>query len=395
MKACEVIVKERKKQLEECRTDLKTKLQKALVTEKKTPKTSDESLFREFIRHTYQEGLGDEEASKLVLKLFEETGITLKGGSKAQEKTSSAKGKKGGSDPHLTNDDKAKIWAHREETHEIRKVVKELVGRVRSLRYFTVVRDLQKQNEKPPELPCPACGRDKVPISELAVLSSCGHTGCETCVMSAAEKEECVYASAGKCSAAARVLNVVKGETLGVDDEIRDGRGKHFGLKLEKVVELIKYVILPFFPLLPVLTTNRKKIPSDERVLIFVQFQDLMKKVGAALKANKINYLEIEGSSASRSKTLQAYQDGDDARVLLLNVMDESASGANLTVANHAIFLSPLLAPSQEIYDACETQAIGRLRRYGQTKHVFIWRFLSTNTIDVEIFEQRTKHKAK
>lgn len=147
------------------------------------------------------------------------------------------------------------------------------------------------------------------------------------------------------------------------------------------------------FPLLSVLTVSRKEIPSDERILIFVQFQDLMKKVGAALKAHKINYLEIEGSSASRSKTLQAYQDGDDARVLLLNVMDESASGANLTVANHAIFLSPLLASSQEIYDACEIQAIGRLRRYGQTKHVYIWRFLSTNTIDVEIFEQRTKRK--
>ena len=247
MKACEVIVKERKKQLEECRNDLKAKVQKALATEKKTPKTSEESLFREFIRHTYQEGLGDEEASELVLKLFDEAGITSKGGSKAQEKSASAKGKKSGSDPHLTNDDKAKIWAHREETHEIRKVVKELVGRVRSLRYFTVVRDLQKQNETPLELPCPSCGRDKVPISELAVLSSCGHTGCETCVMAAAEKEECVYAGSGKCSAAARVLNVVKGETLGVDDEVRDGRGKHYGLKLEKVVELIKCVISPSY----------------------------------------------------------------------------------------------------------------------------------------------------
>ena len=250
MKACEVIVEERKKQLEECRNDLKTKLQKALATEKKTPKAPDESLFREFIRHTYQEGLGDEEASKLVLKLFDDVGISLKGGSKAQDKSSSAKGKRGGNDSHLTNDDKAKIWAHREETHEIRKVVKELVGRVRSLRYFTVVRDLQKQRENPPELPCPSsCGRDKVPIGELAVLSSCGHTGCETCVMAAAEKEECVYASSGKCSAAARVLNVVKGETLGVDDEVRDGRGKHYGLKLEKVVELIKCVIPPHLPL--------------------------------------------------------------------------------------------------------------------------------------------------
>jgi len=80
MKAREVIVKERKKQLEECRNDLKTKVQKALATEKKTPKTSEESLFREFIRHTYQEGLGDEEASEFVLKLFDEAGITSEGG---------------------------------------------------------------------------------------------------------------------------------------------------------------------------------------------------------------------------------------------------------------------------------------------------------------------------
>ena len=78
---------------------------------------------------------------------------------------------------------------------------------------------------------------------------------------------------------------------------------------------------------------------------------------------------------------------------MLLTVTDESASGANLTGANHAIFLSPLLTTSQEIYDMCETQAIGRLRRFGQTQLVHIWRFLSMNTIDVEIYEQRTKRK--
>lgn len=45
------------------------------------------------------------------------------------------------------------------------------------------------------------------------------------------------------------------------------------------------------------------------------------------------------------------------------------------------------------MYDACETQAIGRLRRYGQLKEVKIYRFLSMNTIDVEIFEKRTGTK--
>ena len=139
----------------------------------------------------------------------------------------------------------------------------------------------------------------------------------------------------------------------------------------------------------------RKRIPSDERVLIFVQFPDLMKKVAEALTANKVRFLEIKGSAAQKSKNLEKFQNDSEERVLLLNVMDESASGANLTSANHAIFLSPLLAPTQEIYQANETQAIGRLRRYGQTKTVLIWRFLTKDTIDIDIYEARTGKKVE
>jgi SNF2 family DNA or RNA helicase len=135
----------------------------------------------------------------------------------------------------------------------------------------------------------------------------------------------------------------------------------------------------------------RKQISKDDRVLIFVQFPDLMKKVAEALTIAKVKYLEIKGSASMKSKNLEQFQNESEERVLLLNVMDESASGANLTLANHAIFLSPLLAPSQEIYDACETQAIGRLRRYGQTNHVYVWRFLTTDTIDEEIYKQRKR----
>ena len=128
---------------------------------------------------------------------------------------------------------------------------------------------------------------------------------------------------------------------------------------------------------------------KDERVLVFVQFPDLMKKVTEAFLYNKIKFLEIRGTAHQKSKNLELFQNESSERVLLLNVMDESASGANLTSANHAIFLSPLLAPSKEIYKACETQAIGRLVRFGQVNHVYVWRFLTTNTIDEEIYEQR------
>ena len=81
--------------------------------------------------------------------------------------------------------------------------------------------------------------------------------------------------------------------------------------------------------------------------------------------------------------------DEGDPRVLLLNIKDESASGANLTLANHAIFVHPLLAASQQEYNACETQAIGRIRRFGQTNTVHLHRFLVLDTVDTETHCQR------
>ncbi|KAL5513360.1 hypothetical protein ACEPAH_3759 [Sanghuangporus vaninii] len=379
MKACEVIVQERTKQLEDCKKELVGKLEEALVLQRDIGKTETETYFQEYVRVTRDEGVGDTDASAIALELLKVAGIDGPLScltNKALDVRKSAKDRGKGRGKDVSNDIKDLIWDIRELTHEIRRLTKELVGRVRSLRYFTVVRDLQRQAEKPPTVACPSCGNQNVTIEDIAVLSSCGHTGCMKCVMSHAEREECVYAQSGACKAAARVINVVKGDTLGVDDVARDGSGRHFGLKLEKVVELI-----------------RKRIPKQERVLVFVQFPDLMKKVAEAFTANKIKFLEIKGSASQKSKNLEKFQNDSEERVLLLTVTDESASGANLTGANHAIFLSPLLTPTQEIYDSCETQAIGRLRRYGQTKLVHIWRFLSTNTIDVEIFEQRTKRK--
>ncbi|GJJ11419.1 hypothetical protein Clacol_005652 [Clathrus columnatus] len=389
MKACEIIVKDRTTQLEECRTDLLKNVAKALEMQKRIGKTEDESLFQEWLRVTRTEGVGDREATNIILAVLKEAGAdvhvaplktttrsTLDAKPKATGKTTKLlKGKV----KEKSQDVNDLIWEHREHAHDLRKLAKELVGRVRSLRYFTVVRDLQKQKQKDVKpVDCPSCKRQSLPISEIGVLSSCGHMGCIKCVIACAEQEECVYHASGDCNAAARVLNVVKAETLGVDDVMRDGKGKHFGRKLEQVVDLIK-----------------NRIPESERVLVFVQFPDLMKKVNEALTANKIKFLEIKGTATVKSKNLETFQNEtvESHRVLLLNVTDESASGANLTSANHAIFLSPLLTLAQEIYDACETQAIGRLRRFGQTKMVHIWRFLTLDTIDTEIYEKRSDQK--
>ena len=74
MKACEVIVEERQQQLKDCKQDLFKKLEEAVKKDKKIGKVPDESLFREYLRVTRTEGVGDEEATKAVQELLEEAG---------------------------------------------------------------------------------------------------------------------------------------------------------------------------------------------------------------------------------------------------------------------------------------------------------------------------------
>jgi SNF2 family DNA or RNA helicase len=81
--------------------------------------------------------------------------------------------------------------------------------------------------------------------------------------------------------------------------------------------------------MVPTTLHARRRIPKKERVLLFIQYRDLMIKVAEALKANKVTYIEIQGTATQKSKNLERFQDPEaDEKVLLLGVEDESASGA-------------------------------------------------------------------
>ena len=65
----------------------------------------------------------------------------------------------------------------------------------------------------------------------------------------------------------------------------------------------------------------------------------------------------------------------------------------NLQNANHVIFVAPLHANSEYDYSASETQCLGRASRQGQKRNVKLYRFLTLNTIDVDILEARSSKK--
>ena len=141
-----------------------------------------------------------------------------------------------------------------------------------------------------------------------------------------------------------------------------------------------------------------RRIPKAERVLVFVQFADLLQKVHDALKESAVPVAQLVGTPNQRSTIIELFQQPErksgEPRVLVLNLRDESAAGANLTQASHAIFVHPLLVGTDVEYNACDTQAVGRIRRYGQTRTVQLYRFLVANSIDEEIFRARRPEDA-
>ena len=248
-KQCDVIVEERTKQLKECREELSVVLQEAQRLHAKVPKGDEENHYERWLRVSKSTGVGDADATKEVQALIEAA-------AKVKPPTKSAspkkpKPKKKGKiiceddddlDADEDEDDKPKtdadlLWDLREKTHRLRKLEKELVGRVRSLRYFEGVRDLQKSKGVLLITSCPVCSCKIDSLADISILSSCGHMGCHTCLTEAAYDERCPTEG---CRVAAVVSSVIRATTLGEEDTDR-AVGRHFGIKLEEVMKLIEY----------------------------------------------------------------------------------------------------------------------------------------------------------
>lgn len=274
--------------------------------------------------------------------------------------------------------------ALRNHMHVFRSHVKELCGRSRSLRYIQCIRRFQQQTLSSATattsggcFACSNCNESSFMIGNMGVLSSCGHSGCINCLTECAEANRCIDPS---CEARVNVEHIVYADNLSLNRN-DTGSGK-FGAKLTAVVNKVKDII-----------TNKGE-KCDDRLIVFCQFDDLKEKVKEALNLHNIASLEVKGTVTKQINTIAIFQkqkpDKNDPRVLLLKMDDEQSAGLNLTNLNHAIFVHPLLADSKVEYDAYETQAIGRIRRYGQEKTVHVWRFLAQNTIDTEIYQERS-----
>lgn len=123
-----------------------------------------------------------------------------------------------------------------------------------------------------------------------------------------------------------------------------------------------------------------------DHVIIFSQWDSLLRKVGTVLTEHGINNVFCRGNIWTRDKAIREFNDNDNIKVIMLS-SESAASGTNLTKATKVILLDPV-SGTYEYRRNMEWQAVGRAYRMGQTKSVEIVRFIISDTVEEEIYKE-------
>ena len=133
---------------------------------------------------------------------------------------------------------------------------------------------------------------------------------------------------------------------------------------------------------------NLESIVNEKhKVLIFSSFVKDLDLLEVDLNKRKINYSKLTGSTTNRQEVVNAFENNKDCKVFLIS-LKAGGVGLNLVSADYVFLLNPWWNP------AAESQAINRAHRIGQKQNVFVYRFISTETIEEKIMKLQ-EHKSK
>ncbi|MGG5904692.1 DEAD/DEAH box helicase [Sphingobacterium daejeonense] len=168
-------------------------------------------------------------------------------------------------------------------------------------------------------------------------------------------------AFSGKASQIALLQGLTKlrqlaNHPLMIDSQYTDGSGK-FEAAIETMQSILK---------------------EGNKVLIFSQFVRHLQIFREYFDKNKIKYAYLDGSTTDRNTAVKDFKENEQTKVFLISIK-AGGVGLNLTEADYVFILDPWWNP------AVEQQAIDRSHRIGQTKNVFIYKFIAKDTIEEKI----------
>ena len=133
--------------------------------------------------------------------------------------------------------------------------------------------------------------------------------------------------------------------------------------------------------------TLESVVSEGHKALVFSQWTSMLDRVEPALKEAGIPYVRLDGSTRNRGAVVGRFQDPAGPPVFLIS-LKAGGTGLNLTAADHVFLLDPWWNP------AVEEQAADRAHRIGQDKPVFVYRLVTTDTVEERILELQDRKRA-
>lgn len=125
-------------------------------------------------------------------------------------------------------------------------------------------------------------------------------------------------------------------------------------------------------------------VEAGHKVLVFSQFVKQLDLYRQYFDRHHIKYSYLDGSTMNRGKVVEEFKSEKQIQIFLISIK-AGGVGLNLTEADYVFILDPWWNP------AVEQQAIDRTHRIGQTKNVFIYKFITKDTVEEKILALQNK----
>lgn len=264
----------------------------------------------------------------------------------------------------LTNNFKAKIKRIKDNIELLNDAIKKTE---QTLRHFTSLNIDQFKDEK-----CGICNE----LFKEVVIQPNGYHFCSDCINlllvgSNKMEYECPLTNLTINKNQLKIMANPYHPQHHKTDYINENEINKFGTKLSKLIDYIQ---------------TATKNDLTDKVIVFSQFEAMLKLVAEVLKYNNIGHVQCRGNVHQITKSIREFRRNPSCKVILLSA-EHSSSGNNLTEANHIILLDTINHPD---WETIEKQAIGRAVRLGQLKpYVNVVRMMIRNTIEETNFKKR------
>ena len=129
-------------------------------------------------------------------------------------------------------------------------------------------------------------------------------------------------------------------------------------------------------------------IDEGHKIVMFSQFTEMLDIMGDWTKKEGFYTERIDGSVSAKARmdAVDRFQGAEDPGMFLIS-LKAGGVGLNLTAADYVIHLDPWWNP------AIESQATDRVHRMGQQNKVFVYKLITTGTIEEKIQELQESKK--